>query len=206
MCLAGTVRPDLPAGDPGSGVAGRLGGKIIRAGMDDDSFADDVMDRETIRQKYLQGIPVVSEKGREVSCVEGVFFFCGIVMGQRIRKGIGFVSAALTAAVDVESKDVSGQRGGKPPDLGCGKNAPGRLVKINKPVNTGMIAAAGDPCLCLRAALQGREKGMKFCIVSKHDIHLPGHRIFFYVMPSGGLRCAERSIEKYVYIKMWAVL
>lgn len=165
MCSAGTVGFDLSAGDFGSGAAGGLGGKIIRSGMDDDGFAEDVMNREAVCQKYLQGIAVVSEKGREVSRVERMFFLGGVVVGQRVRKGIGFISAALAAAVDVKAKDVSGQSGGKSPDLGGGKNAPGCLVKGNKPVNTGMLAAAGEPCLRLRAALQGSEKGMKLWVM-----------------------------------------
>ena len=108
MCSAGEAGFDLPAGDLGSGVAGGLGGKIIRPGMDDDGFANDVMNGETVCQKYLQGIAVVSEKGREVSCVERMFFLSGMIVGQRVRKGIGFISAALSAAVDVKAEDVSG--------------------------------------------------------------------------------------------------
>lgn len=42
-------------------ITGRLGSKIIRTVVDDDGLADNLMDAETVCQKYGEGITIISK-------------------------------------------------------------------------------------------------------------------------------------------------
>ena len=64
--LLRTAAANLSAGDLGACVAGGLGGKIVRAAVNDHGTADDVLHTEAVREKDGEGVAAAAEEGRKI--------------------------------------------------------------------------------------------------------------------------------------------
>ena len=68
----GLNRADDAAGDPGSGIPGGLGGKIVPPAVDDDRAADDLGDAEPVGEHGHERMAAAGKQGRQVARVKRV--------------------------------------------------------------------------------------------------------------------------------------
>ena len=139
---------NLSAGDLGACVAGGLGGKIVRAAVDDHGASDDVLHTEAVRKKDGEGVAAAAEKGQQVPGVLGVGAIIGIVMAANIGKGVASVAGAAGPGMDVKGKDrvAAGPfRLRQAGDVGRKQYAPAGLVKAHHPAEVRVLVAASDP-------------------------------------------------------------
>ena len=101
-------RPDHAAGNPGAGVAGGLGGKIVRLSVDDHGASDDLRDGEPVCQDAHAGLAAAPKEGRQIPRVIGVGAVGRIQMSAgvlKIRRGAG------GTVVDMKPEDPGGAGG-----------------------------------------------------------------------------------------------
>ena len=60
---------DNAAGDTRAGIAGRLGGKVVRILVDDNCPADHLVQAEAVGQEYRHRVAAAAEQRRKVSGV-----------------------------------------------------------------------------------------------------------------------------------------
>ena len=141
--MPGLKGPDHAAGNPGTGVAGGLGGKIVRLSVDDHGASDDLRDGEPVCQDAHAGLAAAPKEGRQIPRVIGVGAVDRIQMSAgvlKIRRGAG------GTVVDMKPEDPGGAGGvliGEPVDL-CGDQG-AQLVgeERDKPGDRG-VRPAGD--------------------------------------------------------------
>ena len=92
-------------GNFGSGIAGWLGGEIIRIAVNDDCSSDDLAGTEFISQKCRKCIAIISKQWRKIPGVRRMFTVIRIIMGHCIGKWVRHISAAVISFVDMVGKD-----------------------------------------------------------------------------------------------------
>ena len=88
LCSMRSTVANLSAGDLGACVAGGLGGKIVRAAVDDHGTANDVLHTEAVREKDGEGVAAAAKEGRQVPGVLGVGAIVRIEVAPNIGKGV----------------------------------------------------------------------------------------------------------------------
>jgi len=134
------VAADHAAGDFCAGVAGWLGGKIVRHIVDHYRPAEDVADAETACFYCQVGVAVTGHQRRQISGVGGVRCFGGVVVAQCVGK---IVSRTAVSCVDVEAEEAS-FGGGQPSDGGLYQNAMLPLMKEHLSAQLGVGGRAAD--------------------------------------------------------------
>ena len=139
---------DHAAGNPGAGAAAGLGGKIIRFCMDNDGFAQNFTYGEPIGETDKQRPAAAAEQGRQIPGVIRMLRAGGVLMPQRIGKGVIPRTATAGAAVDMESKNwapgLAGHGGWQPCQLCRDKNSGLSLIKRDPSPDFRIVLAASD--------------------------------------------------------------
>ena len=136
---------DLPAGDFGACVAGGLGGKIVRAAVDDYGAADDVLHAEAVCEKDGEGVAAAAKEGRQVPGVLRVGAIVRIEVAPNVGKGVAAVAGAAGPGMDVKGKDrvaAGTLRLRQSGDMGRHKHAPAGLVEAHHPADVRVLVAA----------------------------------------------------------------
>ena len=149
--LLRTAAANLSAGDLGACVAGGLGGKIVRAAVNDHGTADDVLHAEAVREKDGEGVAAAAKEGRQVPGVLWVGAIIRIEVAPNVGKGVAPVAGAAGPGMDMKGKDrvAAGlfwlrQAG----NVGRNQHAPAGLVKAYHPADVRVLVAAPDPGNC----------------------------------------------------------
>ncbi len=74
---------DLSAGKDHAGVTGGLGGKVIRAGVDDHRFSDDLAQGKAVCEEYRKRPPVGRKQGQQIPGMVGMAQIAGVIVGSR---------------------------------------------------------------------------------------------------------------------------
>ncbi len=147
LCSMRSTAANLSAGDLGACVAGGLGGKIVRAAVDDHGTADDVLHAEAVRKKDGEGVAAAAEKGQQVPGVLGVGAIIGIVMAANIGKGVVAIAGAAGPGMDVkgENRVAAGPlRLRQAGNVGRKQYAPVGLIKAHHSTEVRVLVAAPD--------------------------------------------------------------
>ena len=145
LCSMRSAAANLSAGDLGACVAGGLGGKIVRAAVDDHGASDDVLHTEAVRKKDGEGVAAAAEKGQQVPGVLGVGAIIGIVMAANIGKGVVAIAGAAGPGMDVkgENRVAAGPlRLRHAGNMGRHKHAPAGLIKAHHTTDVRVLVAA----------------------------------------------------------------
>ena len=143
--LLRTAAANLSAGDLGACVAGGLGGKIVRAAVNDHGTADDVLHAEAVREKDGEGVAAAAEEGRQVPGVLRVGAIIGIVMAANIGKGVAAAAGAAGPGMDVKGKNrvaAGPLRLRQAGNMGRHEHAPAGLIKAYHPADVRVLVAA----------------------------------------------------------------
>ena len=136
---------DFPAGDLGACVAGGLGGKIVRAAVDDHGTADDVLRAEAVREKDGEGVAAAAEEGRQVPGVLWVGAIVRIEVAPNVSKGVTSVAGAAGPGMDVKGKNrvaAGSLRLRQAGNMGRHKHAPAGLIKAHHSTDVRVLVAA----------------------------------------------------------------
>lgn len=145
---------DLAAGDFVPGISGGLGSEVVRSRVDHNRFAEDLADGESVGEKNLKRASVISEQGRKITGMIRVREIFGVIMGQRICKGIVLIFRAATALVNVKAEKTAARGIWKSGDL-CGhENTALCLIKIDVAGQIGMVAASAQSRPGMRPLLE----------------------------------------------------
>ena len=145
--LLRTAAANLSAGDLGACVAGGLGGKIVRAAVNDHGTADDVLHTEAVREKDGEGVAAAAEEGRQVPGVLRVGAIIRIEVAPNVGKGVAPVAGAAGPGMDVKGKDrvAAGPfRLRQAGNVGRKQYAPVGLIKAHHPAEVRVLVAAPD--------------------------------------------------------------
>lgn len=94
---------DDAAGDPGSGIPGGLGGKIVPPAVDDDRAADDLGDAEPVGEHGHKRMAAAGKQGRQVARVKRVRAAARV----EVPFGVGkVIAAARIPLMDVQGKNT----------------------------------------------------------------------------------------------------
>ena len=146
--LLRTAAANLSAGDLGACVAGGLGGKIVRAAVDDHGTANDVLHTEAVREKDGEGVTAAAEEGRQVPGVLRVGALIRIEVAPNVGKGVAPVAGAAGPGMDVKGKDrvAAGPfRLRQAGNVGRNQHAPAGLIKAHHTTKVRVLVAAPDP-------------------------------------------------------------
>ena len=148
LCSMRSAAANLSAGDLGACVAGGLGGKIVRAAVDDHGTANDVLHTEAVREKDGEGVAAAAEEGRQVPGMPGMRAIVRIEVAPNVSKGVTSVAGAAGPGMDVKGKDrvAAGPfRLRQAGNVGRNQHAPAGLVKAYHPAEVRVLVAAPDP-------------------------------------------------------------
>ena len=148
LCSMRSTAANLSAGDLGACVAGGLGGKIVRAAVDDHGTADDVLHAEAVREKDGEGVAAAAEEGRQVPGVLRVGAIIRIEVAPNVGKGVAPVAGAAGPGMDVKGKDrvAAGPfRLRQAGNVGRNQHALVGLIKAHHPAEVRVLVAAPDP-------------------------------------------------------------
>ena len=148
LCSMRSAAANLSAGDLGACVAGGLGGKIVRAAVDDHGTANDVLHTEAVREKDGEGVAAAAKEGRQVTGMLGVRAIVRIEVAADIGKGVTAVAGAAGPGMDVKGEDrvaAGPLRLRQAGDMGRHKDAMGGLIKANHPAEVRALVASPDP-------------------------------------------------------------
>lgn len=81
-----------------AGIAGGLGGEIIRVFVDDDRAVEDIFDLEALVVKGIPCVALIAKEGEQIPGMPGMGFGAGIIMAADCGKILG----AVAVFVDVE--------------------------------------------------------------------------------------------------------
>lgn len=105
----GSNRADDAAGDPGSGISGGLGGKIVPPAVDDDRAADDLGDAEPVGEHGHERMAAAGKQGRQVARMKRVRAAARV----EVPFGVGkVIAAARIPLMDVQGKNTGRTRTG----------------------------------------------------------------------------------------------
>lgn len=116
-----------------AGVTCRLGGKVVRGGVDYNGFFQDIGNGKATGKNFHPGIAIISEQRWQITGMMRMRTVLGIVMHECVGERIACVARATVSAVDVECKDiVSADFGGNGEivDFGRYKDTLIGLIKI----------------------------------------------------------------------------
>lgn len=145
LCSMRSTAANLSAGDLGAYVAGGLGGKIVRAAVDDHGTADDVLHTEAVRKKDGEGVAAAAEKGQQVPGVLWVGAIVRIEVAPNVSKGVTSVAGAAGPGMDVkgENRVAAGSlRLRQAGNMGRHKHAPAGLIKAHHSTDVRVLVAA----------------------------------------------------------------
>lgn len=145
LCSMRSTAANLSAGDLGACVAGGLGGKIVRAAVDDHGTADDVLHAEAVREKDGEGVAAAAEEGRQVPGVLWVGAIVRIEVAPNVSKGVTSVAGAAGPGMDVkgENRVAAGSlRLRQAGNMGRHKHAPAGLIKAHHSTDVRVLVAA----------------------------------------------------------------
>ena len=145
LCSMRSTAANLSAGDLGACVAGGLGGKIVRAAVDDHGTANDVLHTEAVREKDGEGVAAAAEEGRQVPGVLWVGAIVRIEVAPNVSKGVTSAAGAAGPGMDVkgENRVAAGPlRLRQAGNIGGHKDAPAGLVKAHHPADVRVLVAA----------------------------------------------------------------
>ena len=148
LCSMRSAAANLSAGDLGACVAGGLGGKIVRAAVDDHGTADDVLHTEAVREKDGEGVAAAAKEGRQVPGVLRVGAIVRIEVAPNVSKGVTSVAGAAGPGMDVKGKDrvAAGPfRLRQAGNVGRNQHALVGLIKAHHPAEVRVLVAAPDP-------------------------------------------------------------
>ena len=114
--------------------------------MDDDCFPHDFIHGETVCQKHLKGIAVISQKRQQIARMVGMGAAFGVIMRLGFRKILRRIADA--SAVNMKGKKLifaDALRGGQSGDLRGNQHADGGLKKRNAARNHRKFRPSSDP-------------------------------------------------------------
>ena len=145
LCSMRSAAANLSAGDLGACVAGGLGGKIVRAAVDDHGTANDVLHTEAVREKDGEGVAAAAKEGRQVPGMLGVRAIVRIEVAPNVSKGVTSAAGAAGPGMDVKGKDrvAAGPfRLRQAGNVGRHKHAPAALIKAYHSADVRVLVAA----------------------------------------------------------------
>ena len=148
LCSMRSTAANLSAGDLGACVAGGLGGKIVRAAVDDHGTANDVLHTEAVREKDGEGVAAAAKEGRQVPGVLWVRAIVRIEVAPNIGKGVAAAAGAAGPGMDVKGKNrvAAGPfRLRQAGDMGRYNHAPAGLIKAHHSTDIRVLVAAPYP-------------------------------------------------------------
>ena len=145
LCSMRSAAANLSAGDLGACVAGGLGGKIVRAAVDDHGTANDVLHTEAVREKDGEGVAAAAKEGRQVPGMLGVRAIVRIEVAPNVSKGVTSAAGAAGPGMDVKGKDrvaAGPLRLRQAGDMGRNQHAPAGLIKAHHAADVWVLIAA----------------------------------------------------------------